>query len=107
MQRAFRAGDPVIYVVSKNGTHPGPRAKHLHPAPAGETYSYQVEKFWTVAEVRLDGHLLLVTRRGKQHDVESTDPRLRPARWWERWIYRERFPALNPAPHLVNSGTSD
>lgn len=93
--RAFRVGDPVIYVVTKNSNHPGPRAKRLYPAPAGETYTYQVDKFWTVAELRPDGHVLLITRRGKQHDVATLDPCLRPARWWERWLYRDRFPSLS------------
>lgn len=103
MHHAFRVGEPVIFTVSKNSPHPGPRAKSLHPAPAGETYSYQVEKFWTVADVRPDGHLLLVTRRGKQHEVDITDLRLRPVRWWERWLYRNRFPVLNSTSELVGS----
>lgn len=103
MQNSFRVGDPVIFVVSKSSTDPGPRAKHVHPAPAGETYSYQVEKFWTVADVRSDGHVVLVTRRGKQHDVNLSDPRLRAARWWEKWIYRDRFPLLQPQTEMATS----
>ena len=95
MSHGFKKGDPVVFVVSKNSSDPGPRAKNIHPAPAGETYSYMVEKFWTVVEVRPDSHLLLVTRRGKQHDVVVDDPRLRPARWWERWLYKKRFPPLH------------
>lgn len=105
MLHVYRVGEPVIFMMSKNSPHPGPRARHLHPAPAGETYSYQVEKFWTVAEVRSDGHVMLVTRRGKQHDVEVADPRLRPARWWERWVYRERFPSLNSTRQFASSTT--
>jgi hypothetical protein len=103
MQHAFRVGEPVIFLVSKISQHPAPRAKHVFPAPAGETYSYQIEKFWTVAEVQSDGHLVLVTRRGKQHTVEISDPRLRPASWWERWVYRSRFPALSSTQELVGS----
>ena len=105
MQHAFKVGEPVIFVVSKSSVDPGPRAKHVHPAPAGETYSYQVEKFWTVAEVRSDGHVLLVTRRGKQHDVDLSDPRLRGARWWEKWIYRERFPTLRACSDMATART--
>ena len=105
MQHAFRVGEPVIFVVSKFSPDPGPRAKHVHPAPAGETYSYQVEKFWTVVEVRSDGHVVLVTRRGKQHDVETTDPRLRAARWWERWLYRQRFPRLDSVPEFAGNSS--
>lgn len=105
MQHSFRVGEPVVFVVSKTSLEPGPRAKHVHPAPAGETYSYQVEKFWTVSEVLADGHLVLVTRRGKHHSVDPGDPRLRPARWWERWLYRDRFPLLAATRELV--GTSN
>ena len=105
MQHAYRVGESVIFVVSKVSPEPGRRAKHVHPAPAGEMYSYQVEKFWTVAEVRSDGHVVLVTRRGKQHDVVVNDPRLRPARFWERWVYRERFPVLNSVPAFAGSST--
>jgi hypothetical protein len=104
MQHAFRIGEPVVFVVSKTSLHPAPRAKHVFPAPAGETYSYQIEKFWTVAEVQSNGSLVLVTRRGKQHSVQVGDPRLRPASWWERWIYRQRFPTLNAAEELVGGG---
>jgi hypothetical protein len=95
MRRKISVGDPIIFVVTKNTTHPGPRAKHVRPARAGETYSYQIEKFWTVAEVHSDERLLLITRRGKQHLVMANDLRLRPARWWEKWFYQSRFPALN------------
>ena len=105
MQHALKNGDPVIFVVSKNSVDPGPRAKQVHPAPAGETYSYTVEKFWTVAEVRPDGHVVLVTRRGKQHEVDINDPRLRPARWWERWIYRNRFPSLKACADMAAAQT--
>lgn len=106
MQHAFRVGDPVIYVVSKTSPHPAPRAKRVFPAPAGETYSYQIEKFWTVAEVMSDGHLILVTRRGKQHCVDIDDPRLRSASWWERWIYRQRFPGLHSSDELVGTASN-
>ena len=95
MKHDFKVGDPVIFVVSKSSSAPGPRAKDVHPAAAGETYSYQVEKFWTVAEVCPNGCLQLITRRGKQHEVLVDDLRLRSARWWENWIYRDRFPRLN------------
>jgi hypothetical protein len=105
MQHAYRVGEPVIFVVSKSSQDPGPRAKHVYPAPAGETYSYQVEKFWTVADIRSDGHVVLVTRRGKQHDVEVADPRLRPARIWERWLYRQRFPSLDSVPEYAGSSS--
>ncbi len=97
MRPSLQPGDPVIFRVCKTSTDPGPRAQEVHPSQHGEWYSYQVDKFWAVAEVLSDGTLKLVTRRGKQHTVSADDPRLRTARWWERWIYRSRFPS-QPLP---------
>ena len=67
---SFKPGDPVIFRMTKQSTDPGPRAVDIHPAPAGEMYSYQVDKFWTVIEVLADGKVMLVTRRGKQRTVD-------------------------------------
>jgi hypothetical protein len=52
---------------------------------------YSVDKYWIVTEQR-DGQITLLSRRGKLHLVDANDPRLRPASWWERLIYRDRFP---------------
>ena len=94
MRSRYTPGDPVIFRMSKHSTHPGPRARNIKPAAKGEEYTYQVDKFWTVAEVLEDGRLRLVTRRGKEHLVEPDDIHLRPAKWWERLLYRDRFPDL-------------
>lgn len=94
MRSRYRRGDPVIFRMRKHSTHPGPRARNVKPAEKGEEYTYQVDKFWTVAEVLEDGRLRLKTRRGKEHVVDVEDEQLRPASWWERWLYRGRFPRL-------------
>lgn len=94
MSIPYNPGDPVVFRMSKHSTEPGPRATDIHPAPHGDTYSYLVNKYWTVAEVHTSGEVLLVTRRGKRHLVAADDPRLRPARWWERLLYRHRFPGV-------------
>ena len=96
----LKPGDAVVYQISKVSTDPGPRAKDVHPAEFGDTYSYIVEKYWTVSEIQPNGDLVLVTRRGKRHVVSPTDPCLRSARWWERWLYRERFPKLSSVATL-------
>ena len=92
----FRPGSPVFDRVSKLSACPGPRARDVQPATKGDTYTYVVDKFWTVADVKDDGKLLLRTRRGKQHVVNVSDPQLRHPRWWERLFYRSRFPKLLP-----------
>jgi len=43
-------------------------------------------------QVQPDGLLKVLTRRGKQRNVAASDPRLRPARWWETLFFRRRFP---------------
>ena len=105
MHLELKPGDPVIYRVCKTSTDPGPRAQDVFPAEHGDWYSYQVDKYWVVSEVLSDGSLMLVTRRGKQHTVPADDPRLRAARWWERWLYRDRFPAVQAQSSFSTSRT--
>lgn len=81
------------------------RAVDVHPAQSGETYSYQVDKFWIVRDVR-EATVLLVTRRGKERSVSRGDLRLRHARWWERWFYSDRFPKLSQLADLAATSTS-
>jgi hypothetical protein len=93
----YRPGDRVIYLVSKHSTHPGPRAESVQPEEHGEGYQYDVKKYWLVVQVQPNGLLTVVTRRGKQRAVAATDPRLRPARWWECLLFRSRFPQFEAA----------
>jgi hypothetical protein len=101
---AFRPGDLVVFRLSKTSLEPGRRAQNVHPAPHGDTYTYLVDKFWAVSEVVDAEHLVLVTRRGKEHPVAIHDPRLRRAQWWERWLYRDRFPNLQRIRELQEAG---
>lgn len=88
----YRPGDRVIYTATKHSAHPGRRAQAVQPEQHGEGYWYDVKKYWVVAQVRPDGSLTVVTRRGKERAVAASDPRLRPARWWESIFLRSRFP---------------
>ncbi len=90
----MRTGDLVIYRMNKHSVSPGRRARNLRPNPYGETYSYQVDKFWVVVDSRPDGSVEVATRKGKRRIVDSSDTSLRPARWWEKWIFADRFPKL-------------
>jgi hypothetical protein len=106
----YKTGDRVVYLASKHSRHPGPRAEALTPERNGEGYSYDVKKYWLVLDVRPDGQLTVVTRRGKQRVVPMSDPRLRPARWWESIFFASRFPQPPDAPqadvdHRVAAGT--
>lgn len=92
MMAMYKRGEPVIYRVTKASVKPGPRAQHVAPSPQGELYSYLIDKFWVVAEILDGGRVLLRTRRGKEHVISQDDPNLRTARWWERLLYRGRFP---------------
>jgi hypothetical protein len=94
----FKPGDRIVYRLSKHSSHPTPRAVELRPEPNGEFYTYEVIKYWTVANVRPDGKLVVVTRRGKQRTVDRHDPALRRARWWERVLFSSRFPEWPSRP---------
>ncbi|HCP13380.1 MAG TPA: hypothetical protein DIT89_13690 [Planctomycetaceae bacterium] len=89
----YKPGDLVIYTVSKQSPHPGPRARSIHPSESGEDYAYVVDKFWIVVELLADGQLILATRKGKRRTVAATDPLLKKAGWWQRLRHRRRFPA--------------
>jgi hypothetical protein len=101
--RTFRPGDRVIFTAPKHSAHPGPRAKEIWPEPAGEGYSYVVDKFWIVTETR-GAQVAVTTRRGKVHLMDADDPHLHLASWWQRLIYRRRFPQ---PPHPDVSGPQD
>lgn len=90
----FHRGDLVVYRMQKYTSHPGPRAEQVEPEPQGERYLYHVDKYWVVADVATDGSIVVLTRTGKQRRLEGGDTRLRPARWWERWLLRGRFPRM-------------
>ena len=92
----LKAGDKVVFAKDKASLSPGKRAKEVSPARKGDEYNYIVEKYWTVKQVRADGSVVLVTRRGKEHSVSLDDPRLRRANLWERLTLSSRFPKLEP-----------
>jgi hypothetical protein len=96
MDSRFKVNDWVICTREKYGLSPGKRAKNITPAPHGDLYSYEVDKYWIVREIT-DKDLVLETRTGKQHIVPIRDRRVRPASWWERWLYQGRFPAKSMA----------
>jgi hypothetical protein len=61
----------------------------------GEDYTYLLDKFWVVTALQSDGKVVVRTRRGKEHVLEPDDPSLRKAKWWERLLWRRRFPTLD------------
>lgn len=91
----FKPGDLVIYRANKCTPHPGPRAIDVSAAPNGELYTYSVDKFWVVVGTQDPDEVVLKTRRGKQRTIKAATPRLRHASWWERLLYRSRFPRLS------------
>ena len=92
IQQRFRPGDFVIYRKTKHGNRPGPRAENIKPALHGDNYSYTVDKYWVVEEVCDDGTVVALTRRGKRNFLKTDDPLLQRASWWQRMLYRSRFP---------------
>ncbi len=105
-RQSYFAGDPVIYRKRKCTPHPGPRARHVTPAPRGEDYAYEVDKFWVVAETLPDHRLVLRTRRGKLHVVNENDPHLRRPSLLERIRFRWRFPGRHGFAETTRTGPS-
>ena len=95
--QSYKIGQPVVYRRFKYSASPGARADNVMPESHGEGYSYEVDKYWVIQEVR-DGSLLLRTRRGKAHEVALGDPRLRRATLIERMFKSQRFPRLDDLP---------
>jgi len=95
----WKAGDWVIYRKQKSSKSPGHRASNVHPASKGDLYHYIVDKYWVVEKVLDNGNIQLGTRRGKTHEVNSHDPLLRHANWWQRLLYRRRYLAILSAKH--------
>jgi len=88
---SFNQNDWVVYTREKHSLSPGKRARNISPAPHGEMYSYEVDKYWVVRLVQ-EGMIVLETRRGKQHSLPINDSRLRKANLWERLFFARRFP---------------
>ena len=87
----WQPGQWVIYRKSKQSSAPGPRAASVQAHAKGDRYSYVVDKFWVVDEVKDDGELNLKTARGKTQSVNSDDPNLRKPTILERFLWRDRF----------------
>lgn len=93
-QNQFQPGDWVIYHKTKWSAEPGPRAKNVVPASGGDQYVYNVDKFWIVEQTKDDGSVILMTRKGKRHVLDSDLPSLKRASWFERLRHRTRFEAV-------------
>lgn len=89
----LKPGDCVVYTKHKFSDHPGRHARSIFPAPNGDSYAYCVDKFYRVLAVQAEGRVVVLTRRGRQHVLSAADPALRRARWWERLLFRRRFPS--------------
>jgi hypothetical protein len=98
MISSFGPNDWVVYTREKHSLSPGRRAKNISPSPHGEMYSYEVDKYWIVRQVR-DGEVVLQTRRGKTHSLPLQDARLRKANLWERLFFSHRFPSKSNSSH--------
>jgi len=94
LQGELEPGDFLIYRKPKVSPHPGPRARNVQAAENGDNYYYEVDKFWTVADVLEDGRLVAITRTGKQVYLTPEDERLRKAGLMARILFRRRFPSI-------------
>jgi hypothetical protein len=58
--------------MPKHSRSPGPRAKDIEPARFGDDYSYVVNKYGVVSDVRSD-RVVIAQRRGDQTRLLSSD----------------------------------
>ena len=91
----LQTGDLVIYRQRKFGRQPALHARNIAPSPNGDDYSFTVEKYWVVSEVRDDGTLVAMSRTGKLRVLAQNDPLLTRATWMQRLLYRSRFPGVD------------
>jgi hypothetical protein len=103
MSARFQPGDYVIYRKQKYSVHPGPHAKEIRPCPQGDSYWYEVDKFWLVVAVDCTNKVTVCTRRGKRLILDAADPALKRAGWFKRLMFRRRFP-LSVQPPLAIAG---
>jgi len=104
VSQRLQPGDWIVYRMAKHSTCPGPRAKDVRPAPHGDDYTYVVDKYWVVAEVRPNGEIVAETHRGKRHLVRADDPALKRATWWEQLFHGGRFPARHESKSVSGAG---
>jgi hypothetical protein len=95
LTKSFRPGDRVIFSLRRHGARPAVGARDVRPEPNGEAYWYVVDKLWVVTETRGD-YVVVQTDRGRIHILDAADSRLRRAPWWQRLIFRHRFPKPQP-----------
>jgi hypothetical protein len=101
MRKRYQIGDRVVYAREKYTSKPGPRAKNISAAQKGESYHYQVDKFWLVTDV-LGDSVELTTRTGKTHIVDCSDPNLRKASLIERIFKSDLFPSQKTKTSLAS-----
>jgi hypothetical protein len=93
LHQGLQPGDFLIYRKPKVSCRPGPRARNIEASEKGDDYYYEVDKYWTVADVR-DDELIAITRTGKHVHLQPHDVHLRKAGLVARILHRNRFPSL-------------
>jgi hypothetical protein len=92
--RKFSRGDCVIFDEVPQTASIESRSGGELDSATGEESAYIVQHYMTVRESSQKGTVVLQTKSGKMHVTLNTNPNLRRARWWERVLYRDRFPQL-------------
>ena len=87
----FRKGDWIVFRKTKFSEHPTSRAIEVTPSRQGDGYSYVVEKYWVVVDTLENGNIVVCTRRGKRHEIEPDEFKVRKATLWDRVLRRSRF----------------
>ena len=87
----LKVGDFIIVRKWKASTHPSPRAKEVFPTQYGDTYHYGIDKYWKVVEIVDDRTVVIETRRGKRHVIQTDQVPLRRAGLFDKMFNGKRF----------------
>ena len=87
----YKVGDFIVFKKWKASTNPSPRAKDTFPSPHGDYYTYRIDKYWKVVEIIDDHTVVIETRRGKKHLIQTDQEGLRRAGLWDKMLHGKRF----------------
>ncbi|MCA9265061.1 MAG: hypothetical protein KDA60_14475 [Planctomycetales bacterium] len=89
----YEAGTRVIFTVTRSFPYLFAEEIDSSCGSTRTTYTYDVECCAVVESVTPSAYVVLQPERGSRLIVSASDGRLRPAHYWERFLYYLRFRA--------------
>ena len=86
----FRPGDIVVYSGRMSGPRPGPAAQNIVPSENGESYTWHVEHYARILDVRPNGFLLVRSETDGESIVDSQSVSIRRLNLMQRLFRNPR-----------------